>query len=106
MWLYVMKKWLHVVAGVALATALVGCNNNDKEKTPPANDNNVVPQNENYNNGDIDRDGNDELDPGTKPERYDQNRANDKDLNKDENTPKEDIIEDDLDRKDKDNMDR
>ncbi|MEH6991204.1 hypothetical protein V7075_00655, partial [Neobacillus drentensis] len=39
------------------------------------------------------------------PRREDINTDTDKDLDKDRNTPREEMIEDDIDRKDRDNID-
>ncbi|QBP42075.1 hypothetical protein [Paenisporosarcina antarctica] len=44
--------------------------------------------------------------PGTSPTTEDQNRDEDKDMTEDRNTPEEEILEDDMDARDADDMDR
>lgn len=71
---------------------------NDLIPNPKVNTESPVETNEGiYDNGKLDKNG---------TETNDRNTDEDKDMNKDTNTPNEDIIEDDLDMNDKDNVDK
>ncbi|MBU8915063.1 hypothetical protein BGM25_03265 [Bacillus sp. FJAT-29953] len=119
------KKLCMLLTGSVLsAMMLVGCNNarNDINPPPPrVNDNNL---NDNLDRNDLnDRNNlnnrNDNLNNRLQndlndnpmdrrnhyPESEDKNTPTDKDWIKDNNTKQEDIIEDDIDRKDRDNKD-
>jgi len=52
------------------------------------------------------RDETNDVVPGTSPTTEDQNRNGDKDMMKDNNTPEEEIIEDDMDTRDSGETDR
>ncbi|MBM7577919.1 hypothetical protein [Jeotgalibacillus terrae] len=113
-----MNKYIKMTAGSLLAAALmVGCNVNDGM---PDNDNESMmdnPVNDNRdnnamdgNNGDNNNamDGNNRADDdwGMDGDRNnDRNTDTDKDPMRDENANGEDIIEDDIDREDRDNRD-
>ncbi|EPD51619.1 hypothetical protein HMPREF1210_01731 [Paenisporosarcina sp. HGH0030] len=112
-----MWKKATMVFGMS-ALLLVGCNmNNDKvpgNETPMENDvENDVNDVENNVNDDVNdvREDTQDLVPGTEgenhvdPTKEDQNKDNDKDMMKDANTDEEEILEDDMDRRDADNKD-
>ncbi|WP_042463388.1 hypothetical protein [Neobacillus dielmonensis] len=118
------KKLLALLTGTLLSgIMLVGCNNGDNDtnnnlRTPPqptvdTPNNNRINNNDldrNNNNGHMDLDNNDNVnDDGlidNNNENNDMNTDTDKDPAKDHNTPREEIIEDDLDANDRDNKDR
>ncbi|MGG1679234.1 hypothetical protein ACIFOT_26430 [Neobacillus sp. NRS-1170] len=99
----------------AMLLGLAGCNNdNDQNPPPPTNnridndlDNDGVNDRyeNNLNNRNNDLNDNNLIDRDHYPESEDKNRPTDKDPSKDNNTPREEIIEDDIDRNDRDNKD-
>jgi len=116
-----MSRYLKLLgAGLLSAGLLVGCANND-DVDPAPEDNNI---NDNVGNDITDTDNNDALDGVENPgddgnngsvinnggngsnDNTDINVPGDGDTGVDNNTPAEDIIEDGLDMKDRDNKDR
>ncbi|AYC28850.1 hypothetical protein [Paenisporosarcina cavernae] len=93
-----------VKKGIALsflaALMLAGCNNDDDNDAlvPPNNETPMEDIQENRNT--------DGVGPKMDEETNDVNTDHDKDMMKDENTPEEEVIEDDLDARDKDNKDK
>ncbi len=112
-----MKKKIYVlfVGTILSVMALSGCNNdNDGRKSPmrvntPANTpdyrniNNDLDRKDLNNDGIIDRDNN--INNNYRDPSKDKNTDTDKDIMKDRNTKQEDIIEDDIDVKDRDRLD-
>ncbi|MGG3469518.1 hypothetical protein ABES02_18800 [Neobacillus pocheonensis] len=114
-----MKKRISLLLSGSILSAmlvgLTGCNTNTKNDINPP-----TPTNNNIDN-DLDNDGindryennlnnrnlrdNNVIDRDHYPESEDKNRPTDKDPSKDNNTPREEIIEDDIDRHDADNKD-
>lgn len=109
------RKLLLLFAGSVLSgILLVGCNNdNNDQNPPPPNVNTPVDRNNNNdltpNNTNNDITPNDQNDVINGNDHYapseDKNTDTDKDPIKDRNTKQEDIIEDDIDRNDRDNKD-
>jgi len=96
------KKLLTIIGGTFLSAILmVGCATNNQNPPPPTNKNVETPGvNDNNLNDNLDR--NNDLNNNNN----DINTNNDGDMMRDNNTPGEDVIEDKLDRNDKDNRDR
>ena len=90
--IYLNKKLLKLIGGSVLsAMLLVGCGTNDQEPPPPAENNNVETPNDNYDtNGENNVNNNDV------------NTNNEGDLIEGNQTQKEEVVEDQL-NKDKDN---
>ncbi|WP_251552301.1 hypothetical protein [Neobacillus muris] len=113
------KKLLSLLTGTLLSgVILVGCNNDDTDTnnnlrnvpeptvdTPNNNLNRNDLDNYRYRNNNIDDNDNDGIIDNNN-RTNDRNTDTDKDPAKDNNTPREEIIEDDLDARDKDNKDR
>jgi hypothetical protein len=100
------RLFLLLASSVLSSVMLVGCNNNDdddKEPVPTNNNGNTPAENLNYDRDNDVNDG-DRMD-NHYPESEDKNTDTDKDPGKDNNTPPEDIIEDDRDVNDKDKKD-
>ncbi|MEH7545912.1 MULTISPECIES: hypothetical protein [Bacillaceae] len=115
-----MKKKLFqlLIGSILSGVVLVGCNNNDDDKNAPITDNKVRNNIQNPADNNLRDDNNDNLidnnniddDDVNDNDRFrntnDTNTDTDKDPVKDINTKQEEIIEDDLDRNDRDNRDR
>ncbi|WP_017382201.1 hypothetical protein [Paenisporosarcina sp. TG-14] len=85
--------WKKTMIGLGLsALVLSGCNNDipGGDETPMEDT----------------RDETRDVVPDTSPTTEDQNLDEDKDMTKDRNTPEEEILEDDMDARDADDMDR
>ena len=79
---------------------------NDKYENNLNNrNNNLNNRNNNLNNRNNDLNNNNIINRDHYPESEDKNTPTDKDPGKDNNTPREEIIEDDIDRRDADNKD-
>ncbi|MDN3018012.1 hypothetical protein PH210_17595 [Paenibacillus sp. BSR1-1] len=123
-----MKKKISLLLSGSILSAmllgLTGCNTNtknDMNPPPPTNnridndldndgvndryENNLNNRNNNLNNRNNDLNDNNVIDRNHFPESEDKNTPTDKDPGKDNNTPREEIIEDDIDRHDADNKD-
>ncbi|MED4228090.1 hypothetical protein [Neobacillus cucumis] len=102
-----------ILSGMMLG--LTGCNTNNKNDINPPSPTNNRMDNDLNNNGINDRyennlktrdvRDNNVIDRNYYPESEDKNTQTDKDTGKDNNTPREEIIEDDIDRHDRDNKD-
>jgi hypothetical protein len=101
------KRLLTLIGGFALAAMLLGgCATNNNQNPPPEDVKNGVVDDNNLNNdNNIGNDINDQITNDTYPESEDINTDHDKDPAKDNNTPQEDVIEDDIDVRDNDNKD-
>ncbi|WP_223594797.1 hypothetical protein [Neobacillus bataviensis] len=122
------KKLLLLFTGSILSAMLLGlagCNNDNDQNPPPPTKNRIdndldndgindryERNNLNNRNNDLndnlrnnDMNDNNIIDRDNYPESEDKNRPTDKDPSKDNNTPREEIIEDDIDRNDRDNKD-
>ncbi|MEO2075106.1 MAG: hypothetical protein ABGX20_06885 [Bacillus sp. (in: firmicutes)] len=105
------KKLFMLLAGSVLsAVLLAGCNNDDRNPPAPTNNNINTPTDNRMDNDLTPNDTNDVIDDNIMdrnhyPETEDKNTPHDKDPGKDNNTPQEDIIEDDIDVNDRDNKD-
>ena len=107
------KKLFQLLIGSILSgVVLVGCNNND-DKNAPISDNNIRNDIQNPADNNLRDDNNDNLidnnnidDDNVNDYKNDTNTDTDKDPAKDLNTKPEEIIEDDIDRNDRDNRDR
>ncbi len=91
-----MWKKASILFGMS-ALMLVGCNNND---LPETNETPMEDMSEEREMVPEDNNGTD-----VNPENNDTNLDEDKDMMQDQNTPEEEIIEDDLDARDTDNKD-
>ncbi len=91
-----MWKKASILFGMS-ALMLVGCNNND---LPETNETPMEDMSEEREMVPEDNNGTD-----VNPENNDTNLDEDKDMMQDQNTPEEEIIEDDLDARDTDNED-
>ncbi len=91
-----MWKKASILFGMS-ALMLVGCNNND---LPETNETPMEDMSEEREMVPEDNNGTD-----VNPENNDTNLDEDKDMMQDQNTPEEEIIEDDLDARDADNKD-
>lgn len=113
------KKWLIPLAGSVLSgLLLVGCTNNKNDLNPPpptVKNQGDRDDNHNRNNNLTPNDTNNDVTPNDQndvinnDDHYspaeDKNTDSDKDPMKDSNTKREEIIEDDIDRNDRDNKD-
>jgi len=117
------KLFLVLLSALLSGFMLAGCNNNDDDQNPPppVNDNTPLDDDNNLDGNDNDDDLNNtntrynddnrlnntntRYNNNHYPEREDINMDNDKDPGKDNNTPREDIIEDDIDVNDRDRKD-
>ncbi|MHC0036480.1 hypothetical protein [Pseudoneobacillus sp. C159] len=99
------QKLLSYLGGTVLSISLLsGCamnndNDNDNQNPPPED------VRTNMNGNDVRNDVDDQLTNDHYPESEDINTPSDKDPSKDRNTPQEDIVEDDIDARDRDNKD-
>lgn len=91
-----MWKKASILFGMS-ALMLVGCNNND---LPETNETPMEDMSEEREMVPEDNNGTD-----VNPENNDTNLDEDKDMMQDQNTPEEEIMEDDLDARDTDNKD-
>ncbi|WP_053361007.1 hypothetical protein [Bacillus sp. FJAT-27251] len=101
------KKLLAVIGGTILSASLVtGCGvNNDNNPAPP-NDNDGAEINRYDRDNRIFNNNNDRGIFDNRDDRYDMNTRNDGDMMRDNNTPGEDLMEDGLDRNDRNDRDR